>query len=347
MLIIMRSGSTPEELQRVREALAELQATAREIAGPEQRPAFAVDGAIAPADGARLTNLPGVDEVIWGGSAHHLASRDWHPESTSIAFSNGVTIGGEDVVVIAGPCAVEGERQLLETANKVAEAGAQFLRGGAFKPRTSPWSFQGLGPAGLALLRKARQDTGLLIVTEALEPDTVEAVAEVADVIQIGSRNMVNPPLIRRVARTGRPVLLKRGMAATVQELLLAAEYVLAEGNPNVILCERGIRGFDGSTRNLLDLAAIPLLQQLSHLPVVADPSHGTGRRSLVPAMARAAVAAGADGVMMEVHPEPELAHSDGEQSMALEDFPAIMRQLAAVARAVGRRLATRVGAKA
>jgi 3-deoxy-7-phosphoheptulonate synthase len=347
MLIIMRSGTTPDELQRVRDALADLHASGRDVTGPEGRPALAVDGSIAPADGARLTALPGVDEVVWGGSAHHLASRDWHPESTRITFSNGVTIGGGDVVVIAGPCAVEGERQLFDTAAKVAESGAQFLRGGAFKPRTSPWSFQGLGPAGLTLLARARHETGLLIVTEALEQDTVESVAEVADVIQIGSRNMANPPLIKRVARTGRPVLLKRGMAATVQELLLAAEYVLAEGNPNVILCERGIRGFDGSTRNLLDLAAIPLLQQLSHLPVVADPSHGTGRRSLVPAMARAAVAAGADGVMMEVHPEPDLAHSDGEQSIALEDFPPLMRDLSAVARAVGRRLATRIGAQA
>jgi 3-deoxy-7-phosphoheptulonate synthase len=340
MLIVMRAGATQAEVQRVRDTLAELKVEAREVAGPSSRVAFIVAGSLAPADGAALTTVAGVDEVVWGGAAHHLASRDWHPETTRIDFGPGVAIGGEEVIVIAGPCAVEGERQLLETAARVAEAGAQFLRGGAFKPRTSPWSFQGLGRSGLALLARARQETGLLIVTEALDPESVGAVAEVADIIQVGSRNMANPALLKSVARTGRPVLLKRGMAATVQELLLAAEYVLAEGNPNVILCERGIRGFDGSTRNVLDLAAIPLLKQLSHLPVIADPSHGTGRRSLVPAMARAAVAAGADGVMMEVHPEPELAHSDGEQSLALDQFPETMTALAGVARAVGRELA-------
>lgn len=347
MLIVMRAGTTPAELQRVRDALAELGTTAREIIGPQARPAFVVDGSLAPTDGARLTTLPGVDEVVWGGPAHHLASRSWHPDRTRIRFHSGVEIGGGDVVAIAGPCAVEGERQLLDTAIGVAEAGAQFLRGGAFKPRTSPWSFQGLGTAGLALLARARHETGLLIITEALDPGHVDAVAEVADVIQIGSRNMGNPPLLRQVARTGRPVLLKRGMAATVQELLLAADYVLAEGNPNVILCERGIRGFDGSTRNVLDLAAIPLLLQLSHLPVIADPSHGTGRRSLVPAMAKAAIAAGADGVMMEVHPEPELARSDGEQSLALSELPGVLRDVAAIAGAVGRQLAVRRPARA
>ena len=344
MLILMRPGATPGDRDRVRDAGAALGVELRELPGPGGRIAFAVTGALSPADGARLTALAGVDEVIWGGAAHHLASRDWHPEPTRIAFGNGVVVGGDEVVVIAGPCAVEDEHQLLETAARVAETGAQFLRGGAFKPRTSPWSFQGLGTAGLALLARARQETGLLVVTEAVDQDTVEDVAEVADVIQVGSRNMANPPLLRRVARAGKPVLLKRGMAATVQELLLAAEYVLAEGNPDVILCERGIRGFDGSTRNVLDLAAIPLLQQLSHLPVIADPSHGTGRRSLVPAMARAALAAGADGVMMEVHPQPDLAHSDSEQSIELDQFPALMRELQSVARAVGRRLAHRIG---
>ncbi|HEX9895579.1 MAG TPA: 3-deoxy-7-phosphoheptulonate synthase [Gemmatimonadales bacterium] len=346
MLIVLHPGATAAELERLREVLASLGAEARPVEGPVGRQALVVSAAIAPADGARLTSLPGVDEVIWGGPHHHLASRDWHPEPTRIRFANGVTVGGDDVIVIAGPCAVEGEAQLLETAHRVAESGAQFLRGGAFKPRTSPWSFQGLGPAGLELLERARQETGLLVVTEALDPDTVDQVAQVADVIQIGSRNMANPPLLKRVAQTGRPVLLKRGMAATLQELLLAAEYLLAEGNGNVILCERGVRGFDGSTRNVLDLAAIPLLHQLSHLPVIADPSHGTGRRSLVPAMARAALAAGADGVMVEVHPDPDLAHSDGEQSMLLEDFPALMRELHGVARAVGRRVAPGLGVR-
>ncbi len=281
------------------------------------------------------------------GTPYPLASRVGRGEPTRITFPNGVVVGGDDLVLIAGPCAVESERQLLETAIGVAECGAHFLRGGAFKPRTSPYAFQGLGHEGLAFLARARRESGLLVVTEALESETVDAVAEVADAIQVGSRSMANYPLLRRVARTGKPVLLKRGMAATLEELLLAAEYILAEGNPAVMLCERGVRGFDGSTRNLLDVAAIPLLHQATHLPVLADPSHGTGRRSLVPSMARAAVAAGADGLMIEVHPEPDLARSDGEQSLALDQFPDVVRELHAVAQAVGRRLAPRLGALA
>ena len=278
-------------------------------------------------------------EVFSDTAAPQLASREKHPAPTEITFDNGVVIGGDRVVLIAGPCAVENERQLLSTATGVADAGAQLLRGGAFKPRTSPYAFQGLGMAGLELLARARRDTGLLVVTEAMDQDTLDQVASVADVIQVGSRNMVNYALLKRVARTGKPVLLKRGMAATLDELLFAAEYILSEGNERVILCERGIRGFDGSTRNVFDLAAIPLLHQRTHLPVIADPSHGTGRRELVPAMARAAIAAGADGVMVEVHPDPDHARSDGDQSVALADFAAMVRDLARVAEAVGRPL--------
>jgi 3-deoxy-7-phosphoheptulonate synthase len=278
-------------------------------------------------------------EVLSEAATLQLASREKHPASTEITFDNGVVIGGSRVVLIAGPCAVESERQLLATATGVAGAGAQLLRGGAFKPRTSPYAFQGLGQAGLDLLARARRDTGLLVVTEAMDQDTLDQVAGVADVIQVGSRNMVNYALLKRVARAGKPVLLKRGMAATLDELLFAAEYLLAEGNDRVILCERGIRGFDGSTRNVFDLAAIPLLHQRTHLPVIADPSHGTGRRELVPAMARAAIAAGADGVMVEVHPEPDHAQSDGDQSVALADFAAMVDDLARVADAVGRTL--------
>jgi 3-deoxy-7-phosphoheptulonate synthase len=278
-------------------------------------------------------------EVLSEAAALKLASRETHPASTEIRFDNGVVIGGKPVVLIAGPCAVENERQLLATATGVAAAGAQLLRGGAFKPRTSPYAFQGLGSAGLELLARARRETGLLVVTEAMDQDTLDQVAEVADVIQVGSRNMVNYALLKRVARTGKPVLLKRGMAATLDELLFAAEYILAEGNPRVMLCERGVRGFDGSTRNVFDLAAIPLLHSRTHLPVIADPSHGTGRRELVPAMARAAIAAGADGVMIEVHPDPDHARSDGHQSVPLDEFPAVVRDLARVADAVGRSL--------
>lgn len=270
----------------------------------------------------------------------------WGPDRqrTRIELPGGLALGGEEVVLIAGPCAVESEAQLLATARAVAAGGARMLRGGAFKPRTSPYAFQGLGDAALALLDQARAETGLPIVTEALDEGSVAPVARVADVIQIGSRNMANGALLRRAARTGRPILLKRGMAATIEELLHAAEYVMAEGNPQVMLCERGIRGFDGSTRYVFDLAAVPLLRRLTHLPIVADPSHGTGRSDLVPAMARAAVAAGADALLLEVHPHPEQALSDGAQSLSFDEFTALAEELRAVAAALGRSLAVRSG---
>jgi 3-deoxy-7-phosphoheptulonate synthase len=347
MLIVMRADATAADLDRVVAAVAALGGEARRVPGPGGRPAVAVTAGGAPSDGAQLAALPGVDEVFWGGTTYHLASREWHADPTVVRLPGGVSIGGDSVVVIAGPCAVESERQLMETATRAVEAGAHLLRGGAYKPRSSPYAFQGLGREALALLARARQETGLPIVTEAMTSEHVHEVAEVADVLQVGSRNMMNYPLLRVVARSGKPVLLKRGMAATVQELLLAAEYVLAEGNPSVMLCERGIRGFDGSTRNVFDLAAIPLLHQLSHLPVIADPSHGTGRRDLVPAMARAAVAAGADGVMLEVHPEPDLARSDGAQSLALEDLPGLIEDLRTVGRAVGRTVAPKAAVPA
>jgi len=240
---------------------------------------------------------------------------------------------------MAGPCSVESEEQILEIAHRVRAAGATVLRGGAFKPRTSPYAWQGLGVKGLELLARAREATGLAVVTEALEPDTVDIVAEHADIIQIGARNMQNYPLLRRAGRTGKPVLLKRGPAATITELLLAAEYILAEGNDQVILCERGIRGFDTHTRNLLDLTAIPVVHSLSHLPIIADPSHGTGVRAKVIPMARAAIAAGADGLIIEVHPDPDRALSDGAQSLAPEHFDELMAQIRPIAEAIGRSL--------
>jgi 3-deoxy-7-phosphoheptulonate synthase len=250
------------------------------------------------------------------------------------------------VPVIAGPCSVEGEAQLLAAAHAVKEAGATLLRAGAFKPRSSPYSFQGLGREGLKLLALARRETGLLIVTEAVDPEGVDWVAEAADIIQIGARNMQNYSLLRRAGRAGKPVLLKRGIAATIQELLLAAEYLLAEGNADVILCERGIRSYDTLNRNLLDLSAIPTVHALSHLPIIADPSHGTGRRELVPSMARAAVAAGADGLLVEVHPSPEQALSDGAQSLRPEQFGRMMGELRLIADAIGRRIAEPAGAR-
>jgi len=341
VLIVMRADAARADADRVAAAVAGFGGTARVVQGPQGRITLAVTGGGAPADAAQLVALPGVDEVFWGGSSYYLASREWHPEPTVVRLPGGVAIGGDQVVLIAGPCAVESEEQILSTAHRLAALGVQCLRGGAFKPRTSPYAFQGLGREALALLARARRETGLLIVTEVLDAESVDQVAEVADVLQVGARNMVNYPLLRRVGRSGKPVLLKRGMASTVQELLLAAEYVLAEGNPDVILCERGIRGFDGSTRNVFDLAAVPLLHHLSHLPVIADPSHGTGRRDLVPPMAKAAVAAGADGLMIEVHPHPDLARSDGAQSLALDDVPALVQELRRVAEAVGRSLAS------
>ena len=247
--------------------------------------------------------------------------------------------------VIAGPCSVESEAQILASAHAVRDAGATVLRAGAFKPRSSPYSFQGLGAEGLKLLARARAETGLLIVTEAMDPEGADQVAEVADIIQIGARNMQNYSLLKKVGRLRRPVLLKRGLSATIQELLLSAEYILAEGNPDVILCERGVRGFDSATRNLFDLSAIPVVKGLSHLPIVADPSHGTGHRDMVIPMARAAVAAGADGLLVEVHPTPDRALSDGAQSLYPEQFVRLMQETRSIAEVIGRRIGTLVEA--
>jgi 3-deoxy-7-phosphoheptulonate synthase len=255
--------------------------------------------------------------------------------------------GGDEVVVMAGPCSVESERQILDAARAVREAGATVLRAGAFKPRSSPYSFQGLGLAGLKLLARAREESGLLIVTEAMDGAEIDAVAEIADIIQIGARNMQNYSLLKRAGRIGKPVLLKRGLSATIQELLLSAEYILAEGNPNVILCERGVRGFDPATRNLLDLSAIPVVHGTSHLPIIADPSHGTGHRDMVMPMAKAAVAGGADGLLIEVHPTPDRALSDGAQSLYPEQFDRLMKEIRLIAEAIGRRVAEPAGIRA
>jgi 3-deoxy-7-phosphoheptulonate synthase len=267
-------------------------------------------------------------------------SREWKAESTTVRLPGGLTIGGEEVIVMAGPCSVESERQILAAARTVRESGATVLRAGAFKPRSSPYSFQGLGRAGLELLARAREETGLLIVTEAMDAEGMAAVVELADIVQIGARNMQNYSLLKLAGRIQKPVLLKRGLSATIQELLLSAEYILAEGNPNVVLCERGVRGFDPATRNLLDLSAIPVVHGLSHLPIIADPSHGTGHRDMVMPMAKAAVAAGADGLLVEVHPTPDRALSDGAQSLYPEQFDRLMKEVRLIAEAIGRRVA-------
>jgi 3-deoxy-7-phosphoheptulonate synthase len=275
-------------------------------------------------------------ETAVGHNDPDLVSRSAKPEGTLVRI-NGVEIGGEAIVIMAGPCAVESEEQLAETARLVSAAGASMLRGGAFKPRTSPYSFQGLGVDGLEMLARAREATGLSVVSEVMDTRQVETVARYADVLQIGSRNMQNFPLLKEAGSTSKPILLKRGMMATIDEYLHAAEYVLSQGNPNVILCERGIRTFEPSTRYTLDLNAIPILKERTHLPVIVDPSHGTGLRSIVPTMAKASIAAGADGLLLEVHHHPEEALCDGSQSLFPEQFDALMRDLEKVAVAIGR----------
>jgi 3-deoxy-7-phosphoheptulonate synthase len=284
--------------------------------------------------------LDGVREVVRITQPYKLASRAFRPEGTIVNLGNGVKVGGTEVVVGAGPCAVESAAQIDSVAETVARLGAKLLRGGAFKPRSSPYSFQGLGEAGLKLMREAADRNGLLVVTEVMDPSQVALVLEYADLMQVGARNMQNYHLLRALGEIRKPVLLKRGMSATIEELLLSAEYILSGGNYDVILCERGIRTFETATRNTLDIAAIPVIKKLSHLPIFADPSHGTGRRDKVAPMARAAVAAGADGLLIEVHPDPEHALSDGAQSLFPEQFAKLMDELRIIAPAVGRSVA-------
>jgi 3-deoxy-7-phosphoheptulonate synthase len=305
-----------------------------------QRTAVGLVGNDKAVDGSSIEGMPGVAQVLYVSKPYKQVSREWKPENTVVTIAPGVSFGGPEVPIIAGPCSVEGEQQILTAARMVRDAGAVALRGGAFKPRTSPYSFQGMGKKGLELLALARRETGLAIVTEAMDEAGADLVAEYGDCIQIGARNMQNYSLLKHVGRLGKPVLLKRGMSATIQELLLSAEYILAEGNGQVILCERGIRSFDPATRNVFDLTAIPMVQKLSHLPIVADPSHGTGLREKVTPMTRAALAAGADGIIVEVHPTPERAMSDGSQSLFPEQFAALVRDLRPIAQVLGRSIA-------
>ncbi|MFQ5550982.1 MAG: 3-deoxy-7-phosphoheptulonate synthase [Gemmatimonadales bacterium] len=339
MLIVMQNDATDRDVRGVVERIEAMGYRGVPMKG-SLRIAVGVVGNEGPVDGARFMGLPGVREVVPVTRPYKLVSREWQPHQTIVDIGAGVTFGGKTIPVIAGPCSVESETQLLEAAHAVRESGGTVLRGGAYKPRTSPYSFQGLGTAGLKILARARQETGLRIVTEAIDPESVDVVAEYADLIQVGARSMQNFSLLKRVGQSGKPVLLKRGLAATINELLLSAEYVMAEGNSAVILCERGIRGFDSATRNVFDLTAMPALHQLSHLPVVADPSHGTGVRDYVAPMTLAALAAGADGVMIEVHPDPSAALSDGAQSLPTGDLPQLIEQMRAVARAVNREVA-------
>ena len=315
MLVVMEHGAVAADVDRVVAVILEMGYEARPMPGA-QRTAIGIVGNDGRVDGSRIAALPGVAQIIHVTQPYKQVSREWRPESTIVTIAPGVSFGANDVPVIAGPCSVESEEQILEAAHAARDAGATALRGGAFKPRSSPYSFQGLGKRGLELLALARSETGLPIVTEAIDDTGAHMVAEVADCIQIGARNMQNYSLLKTVGKIGKPVLLKRGMAATIADLLLSAEYILSEGNPHVILCERGVRTFDPATRNMLDLTAIPTVHRLSHLPIVADPSHGTGIRDRVIPMARAAMAAGADGIMIEMHPHPDSARSDGAQSL-------------------------------
>ena len=346
MLIVMRHGALEEDIRRVAATIEEMGYQARPMPG-KQRTTVGLVGNDGRVDGSRLAALPGVQEIIHVTQPYKQVSREWKGESTVIRLPGGLSVGGDEVVVMAGPCSVESERQILDAAWAVREAGATVLRAGAYKPRSSPYSFQGLGRAGLKLLARAREETGLLIVTEAMDGEEMEFVAETADIIQLGARNMQNYSLLKRAGRSGKPILLKRGLSATIQELLLSAEYILAEGNPNVILCERGVRGFDPATRNIFDLSAIAVVHGLSHLPIIADPSHGTGHRDMVIPMARAAVAAGADGLLVEVHPNPDRALSDGAQSLYPEQFDRMMKETRLIAEAIGRRVAEPVGIRA
>ena len=289
-----------------------------------------------------LAAMPGVAEVRPVAPPYPLVSREHHPDSTRVKVE-GVTVGGPELIVIAGPCAVESREQIMTVAKSVCSAGATMLRGGAFKPRSSPYSFQGMGKAGLELLAEAREATGLKIVTEVVAPDEVDLVAQYADVLQVGARNMQNFRLLSAVGEQSKAVLLKRGMMATIEELLLAAEYIAAAGNPRLMLCERGIRTFERATRNTLDICAVPVLKERTHLPIIVDPSHAAGRRELVPALSKSAVAVGADGLIVEVHPDPDTAVSDGRQSMTLPGFAQMMEEIRVVAEAVGRRAAVGV----
>ena len=336
MIIMVREDSTPESRTEITRMLTNpnLIETPRAIRTPAGTVFCVPNSALRPGIRTQLAQHPAVERLISISTPYQLASRAFMPQKTHVPVGSAV-FGGSEPVIMAGPCSVENESQILEAARVARGAGAQVLRGGAFKPRTSPYSFQGLGLHGLELLARAGAAVGLPIITEVMEPGLVGAVAEFADILQIGARNMQNYPLLRAAGQSTRPVLLKRGLSATIEEWLLAAEYILAEGNPNVILCERGIRSFDDQTRNVLDLTCVPLLAELTHLPVVIDPSHATGKRSLVLPMGVAAVAAGADGLIVEMHPRPDEALSDGDQTID----PATLRSLVQQARAVRRTL--------
>ncbi|MDP3143089.1 MAG: 3-deoxy-7-phosphoheptulonate synthase [Candidatus Omnitrophota bacterium] len=336
MIIVLRSDASQEQIDHIIEKVTKIGLTPHVSKGTERT----IIGVIGPEDILRVTPLevfPGVEKVMPVLAPYKLVSREFKHESSVIALGNGIEIGGNRVAVMAGPCAIENKEVLLETAQEIKKAGATILRGGAFKPRTSPYSFQGLGEEGLKYLAEVGKKLNLVTVTEVMDTRDVDLVARYADVLQVGARNMQNFNLLKEVGMTKKPVILKRGLSSTIKEWLMSAEYILAGGNFNVILCERGIRTFEDYTRNSLDISSVAAVKELSHLPIIVDPSHATGRWSLVPSVARAAVAAGADGLLIEVHVRPEEALSDGNQSLVPYRFAELMQELKAVAKAVGR----------
>jgi 3-deoxy-7-phosphoheptulonate synthase len=336
MVVVMQEGATEERIQCVINKLMEMGFDIHRSTGARHTVLGAV-GAKVGFDTRDIELLEGVAEVVRISAPYKLASRQFRPEGSVIQFGKGVAVGSSEVVVMAGPCSVESAEQIETIAGQISKLGAKVLRGGAFKPRTSPYSFQGMGLKGLELMRNAADKHGLVVVSEVMDQTQIPSMLEYVDVFQVGARNMQNYNLLRELGKVSKPILLKRGISATIEELLLSAEYIMSGGNYNVVLCERGIRTFENYTRNTLDVSAIPVIQKLSHLPIVADPSHGTGRRDKVLPMARAAVAAGADGLLVEVHCDPEKALSDGAQSLYPEQFEELMKQLRMIAPAVGR----------
>ena len=338
MIVAMQEKATEDQIDAVIAAMVEVGVNVHRTTGATQSILAGV-GPTANVDLRKFELLPGVLYVHRISSPYKLAGRAFRPEGTVVEFPNGVTVGGEKVAVMAGPCSIENREQIFETAARVKAAGASFLRGGAFKPRSSPYAFQGMGIPGLQMMREAAEANGLLTVTEVMEISQIEAMLPYTDLFQVGARNMQNFNLLRELGQVRKPILLKRGIAATIEELLLSSEYIMSGGNYEVILCERGIRTYETSTRNTMDIAAIPVVKKLSHLPIVADPSHGTGRRDMVPAMAKAAVAAGADAILVEIHPNADKAASDAAQTLYLDQFEKLVEELRVVARAVGRTL--------
>ena len=339
MLVVMQAQATEDQVRAVCQKIESLGYRPHSMPGA-QRTAIGITGNKGEVEAGTLEEMPGVQEVIRVSKPYKLVSRDTKPDNTVIKFPNSpVTIGGKDLAIVAGPCGIESRDQAFATAERVARAGAQFFRGGAYKPRTSPYSFQGLGEEGLKIMAEVRDRFGLLIITEAVDYESLDLVDQYADVIQIGARNMQNFSLLKRAGRARKPVLLKRGIAATLEEFLMAAEYIMSEGNYNIVLCERGVRTFADHTRNTLDLSIVPAVQRLSHLPIIVDPSHGTGKRNKVTPLSRASIAVGADGLIVEVHHDPDKALSDGMQSLYPDQFDALMEQVRQIAAVLGRNI--------